>query len=670
MRRIDLSKRWPPKVEIAIFALLFLLFSFALGSFVYDKGWYPEREGLPNEMAAQVLRGNLPHRDFHDPGVGGADFFHAIAFSLGGPSLVVTRIALLATASISLLLAMLILNRSLTIGAAFGVVVCCLLWGPAVYCVPVPNWYGAFFAIIGAYALLRFTESAGGPWLLLAGGIGGIALTFHLLSGVLQILAAGLFLLYVDRDPVTRAPGRPLPLTAGLAVKAALIVAAVLGVLLIFSGPSRPSLILYLYLAPALLVACFLCLRKGPPAQENRPRSLAQHLPVYAAGLLLTLLPFLVPFAVRGGLAGLEALWQEAVVSAIRTADLSTDELPVLRDLLALLPLNALLLILYLLHRAKGPSWLAWTFAALAGGMLVFLVTRTESPQGYRFTWSMLRLLLPESVLFGIFLLFSAHRGAIGWTSEQRRRLALIVSFAACLNLLQLPECTGASFLFVFPFLMLLLGELVGLAVGRGKDCQGLPNLRAYRTTGSACLTFLIIFPWAYLVDSDARHFAKNWIPRVYQDQLRLDRAPIFTTQEDCRIYEGVAEAAEVCCPDPDGYIIAFPECQMVFFLTGRKNPFKTYGIRKLGDTSRWDAITAALHEKNVRVMVLDVHNELVRLFLDDPELGDEVKRFMPLQLRYSRFWALTPREPWDEVAKGRPTFGAERPRIRKKWPW
>ena len=668
MARYKLTTRLSRRTEAAIFSSLLVLFSLALGSYIYDLGFYPEEEGLYMEMAEQVTRGRLPHLDFQDPSVGGMDFLHAAAFQALGHSVLTGRICLLVGATIALLFGIQILYRSIPIGPCFAIILACVLWGPAAYLVPTPNWYGAFLALAGAYLLLRYCETQRTVWLLCAGSVAGLGLVFHLPSGLLQVMAAGFFLFYLTGEfPRERGASNGAgPLV--LLVKAALIIVALGALILVLMRQPGARNLVYFASGPVLLGLCLLLLEVSFPGGRRELWGLLKGLALYLVSGAAVVAAFLLPFYVREGAEALTAVWNGAVLEALRSAGSPVGKVPGIESLIALIPLNVFVLLLYLLYRERAPRWTIFVLIVATAVGLFYLSLNPEG-QSYRLTWAMLRLLLPEAILFGVVLLTLARLGKLALGPGHRKRLALVVCLASALNLLQLPDCSGYSFLYAFPFLMLLVGELLAPVVCGDERQMDLIRAWLLRSAALLWLIFSVVFAWAYVVHSDAHSFGVAWIPRLYEDQLGLERARVFTSHEHCRVYEGLARVVSVCSPDPGRPIMAFPDCQPVFFLTGRENLLRTYEVPRGERASLWELIMSGITGK-ARVLIFRNDRDAFGLLMRDFELLQGIDVFLPVRFRYSQFQTFSPARPWDELSRAEKPFAGEPPAQKKKWPW
>jgi len=668
MRSLGLTNRLSPRTEARVSVTILALFFFAFSSYIYDLGFHPEKEGLYGEMAEQILRGRLPHLDHEAPAVGGADFLHAFALAVLGHNVLSLRLCVLTVASVSLLFGLLILRRSLTIGSAFGVAVACFLWGPAAYLVPDPRWYGCALAIIGAYFLLKFRETDRVFWLYVSGTVAGITLTFHLASGLLQVLAASFFLFLLDRLSDGSEPAEP-SVTSGndypWPLRASILLPGIGLLLYVLWQRGRVDGLLYFALGPVLLGTWLLLPAPSLPQRQRRSRLSGKAIFPYLAAAFLTALAFLLPFVAREGLEAVKAVGVGAVAGGIRAAQDSKGQLPGTDGLLGLIVLGVAAILLCFLCRKRAPSWSVALVAAAVASALIYLLC-SPLDETYPVTWSTLRLLVPATGLAGIVLLALAHRGTIRWGVAHRDRVALVASFAVCLNLLQFPECSGASFLYAFPFCLLLLGVLAGPSLSTDDPETRPVAIWALRGSAMIWLGFLIVFSWSYVVSANADRYAERWFPERYDDKVRIERAPVFTSDSECRIYEGLEQMLKSASPDTEVPIIAFPECQAILFLTGRRNAFAGYGIPDHKAGELWRPVLQTIEQKRVSAVVYRPERDPDERFLPEPELAGLLSAFTPtLHGNYLLFlrWPRS-QDPVRGVTVRDP------PRIKKKWPW
>ncbi|MBI2191333.1 MAG: hypothetical protein HYU36_05050 [Planctomycetes bacterium] len=686
---MKLTTRFPRNAELALFALLFLVFFYFFSFAVYDLGWYPREEGTYLEMAIRVGRGDLPHRDFEDSTTGGVHFFHSVVVEAlsgwtgvqkwkevtpgefetvsetMGQSILSGRLVLLAVSALTSLVGLLVLRRCLSAAMSFLVIFVCAFWGPGSYLVPTPGWYGVLTALCGLYLLLRYSETRQIGWLFASGIAAGAGIFFHLGYGLLQVLAAVLFLFYLDSER-SDAPGEVKQAGPAWGFKSAVLVSVQLLLLYFLAKERQLDLLAYFMLGPVALSAGWLYLEWGNPGSGARLRRLLGQLGIYAAAMVLTILPYLLPYLIR---ASLGPLWQEAVAGPFNALGKGIESPFEARDLLALAPANIFVLVLWVLHREKAPTWMIGLIVVSTAVGLFYALARCYEPASYRQTWSLFRLVLPEAVLVAAAILSLDAAGKVRWEGGTRRLLALAACFAGCFTWAQFPDVSGISFLYAFPFLLLLLAVLASGGITHLAEVTPQAARWFLTTAAVVWLAFFGLFAWAFVLNSDARHLAEEFVPRTHDDRLGLDRAPVFVTDEDCRIYEGIIRSVRVCSK-PGDYVMAFPSCPEVFALSGRRNPFRTYQVPRK-DELVYRAVVEAFEEQHVEVLVYNFRADVNRTLMKDAELMEYVRKRLPERSVYGDMVIYTAEEPWVLWAKRQPDYGAERARIKKRhWPW
>jgi hypothetical protein len=162
------------------------------------RGWVPSDEGTLAECADRVLRGELPHRDYHEGYTGGLSYLNAAAFRLFGTNLASMRYMLFLFFLVWVPAVFYAASRFVSPPIASAVTLLAVAWGPPNSGAAVPSWYNLFFATFGLATLLRYIEVQTGRWLLLAGFCGGVSLLFKL-PGLFFVSGALLFLVFHEQ---------------------------------------------------------------------------------------------------------------------------------------------------------------------------------------------------------------------------------------------------------------------------------------------------------------------------------------------------------------------------------------------------------------------------------------------------------------------------------------
>lgn len=274
------------------------------------RGWETLDDGAMAQVAERVLRGQLPHRDFDDPWTGGWSFVQAGFFHLFGASLRMLRIPIFATWMGSLACGFRLARRFTAVGVAGVVALASAVWSLYAFHYPLLNWYYAPLALFAVWAVTRYVESGRTRYVVIAGVMVGIAITFKI-SG-LYLLAA--FLLWcaahvshVARsaqrgDACPRAWGYAVLVTAAGALLAVLVLQLVLKLPTDIQGSA-----MFLFVLPVAATACWLSWSAYGAGTATGPglRVFVALLVPFALGIAVPLIPFLALYAGQGALGDL-----------------------------------------------------------------------------------------------------------------------------------------------------------------------------------------------------------------------------------------------------------------------------------------------------------------------------------------------------------------------------
>ena len=160
-----------------------------------DRGWIAHDDGMLGQAAERVMAGELPHRDFYDPYLGGLAYLHALGFKILGVRLVSLRVAAFcrdARMGAGCLLPCGAFRSPNKRGTRYGgrrrMERSELLRQHAVVLQLVPR-------DVQYAALFRHIERGGRRWLVLAGCCGGLSFLVKSV-GIFFLVAGSLFLLF------------------------------------------------------------------------------------------------------------------------------------------------------------------------------------------------------------------------------------------------------------------------------------------------------------------------------------------------------------------------------------------------------------------------------------------------------------------------------------------
>jgi hypothetical protein len=571
--------------------LLFLLAWLVSAVYVLpfrNRGWIPTDEGAFGQSAERVLNGEIPHRDFPEIYTGGLSYWNAMAFRVFGLRLTSLRLALF-------LCFLAFVPAVFAIASRFGppfpaglITLLAVAWSLPNYFAASVSWYNLFLATWGTLALLRHVETGQRRWLFLAGMLAGISCLFKVI-GVYFLAASFLFLLYREQgiSGSSARPAGPRRLSAFLVFKTAALFVFLTVLLLTVRG--QPGAMEFLnFLVPAASICGFLIWREyseGGGRFAGRFSTLIRLILPLAAGFLLPILLFMVPFALEGSLGNLA----RGVVAGTG-AHLESIRMP-LPPLSAIWPAVPYTIVL-------GAGSLAPVRFArlllilLAAALAAALWLSGISEEVYRVVWYSARFLGVAVVFAACLRLRDAHR-SVFWSSETRQKVFLMASVVAITGLVQFPYPQPIYFLYFAP--------LVALAIFALVESEPRPP----RLVHAGLLAFYLLFAlvrtnpvYVYALG----HRFERYDPRGVLDLPRAGglRVPA----SDAEVYGSLIPLVQ----EKSGGmpIYAGPDCGQVQFLSGLPDVM-SYGAGSPRDPmERPEEVFRRLEEKGARAVVLN----------------------------------------------------------------
>lgn len=570
------------------------------------RGWIPHDEGLLGQLAARVLAGEWPHRDFDDPYSGGLSWLYAGAFTLLGERLTSLRVALLIATLAVVPLFYGLARRSAGPWSAALVTLVALAWGPPAYFAGLPSWYNLLLAVVATWAFVRHLET-GRPgartrWLLTAGLCAGFSCLAKV-TGLYLLAALLLGAVFVRQEEEARdggprlGNGYPWLVTLGALGFAAVLLALVRPALGPSGGASgagdvsRTSAVLFYFVLPGAVLGGLLALRAWRLRGALVPavRGHATRLAPIVLGWGLPVVAWVLIYAMAGGL---DALVRGVFVLPRLRFAYAAYPLPPLTALLAMAPILALLL----WPRALGRR-AQLALAGLVAATLGWAVAAAGSDEViYRALWSPLRALVPMAVLVGVWpwLRSTANdRAGDADAGTERSRRFVLLAVLAMVSLIQFPDAFGIYFFYTAPVLVLALH---GLAHARTEVPRAVLGVVA-----AAALVFALT--WLHRGAPGAQGI--RWRPAGNDTVLALPRGGLTVPRAEAALHRAlVATIWQHARPgDP---IFAGPDCPEVYFLAGMRNPtrsfFDFFDPTALDESALPDQLRAA----GVRVVVIN----------------------------------------------------------------
>jgi hypothetical protein len=591
------------------------------------RGWVPSDEGTLAECADRVLRGELPHRDYHEGYTGGLSYLNAAAFRLFGTNLASMRYMLFLFFLAWVPAVYYAASRFVSALLPGAITLLAVAWGPPNYAAAMPSWYNLFFATFGLAALLRYIEVQTERWLLLAGVCGGISLLFKL-PGLFFIAGALLFLVFREQlAPSAKATdGRERLAYPGFVVTAVVFYEAM--VFLLLRKLANSATYLYFWV-PELAIGAALIWHEVYASRNRSQRFhfLLREVLLFATGVAIPIAAFLVPYLLTGNVGLLVRDIFAVSGQLIGRAGMK----PPVGWFLEGITVVVLLIAVVLLTRSKTPPKL-WEQAlfgvpmALLIPFALFLAYRTRF--FYQLLWSTIWVLAPVVVVVGVGLMIRWSR-LKQLESIPRQRLFLTLSVTAACSLIQFPFSNTIYFCYIAPLVLLSITAVISLM-------DHPPRLAV---AGMMCFCFLYVV--LELTPGFVYHLGVQYTPDVQKVRLSIPRAGgLRVTAASAREYE---ELDSLIRQHARGeYILAKPDSPEVYFLSGFHDPNSIFFDFYEEPSGRTQRALAAIASHNINLVVLnhrppfagpiadDLKTALEREFPNRADAGDFEVRWKP----------------------------------------
>jgi dolichyl-phosphate-mannose-protein mannosyltransferase len=549
-----------------------------------NRDWTPHDEGLLAQSAERLLAGQLPHRDFRDAYTGLLTAYHALAFAIGGHSLLTLRIALLLAFALWIPAYYAIAKRFLGSPGAAITTAAAVAWSVPNYSASMPSWYNLFLATAATLAVLRYLdEPTRRRWLVIAGCYAGASVLVKIV-GVYVIGGIGLFLywrrLAASRDQPGAAPASVMrgwigPVTAF--VVAALVSAGVVGLV----HRTMTSGVVLHFIFPGVAVAIIVALA-GLRSRHVRWTELLLDLATFAAGIALPACLFLIPF-VAGHAVG--ALISGVFVAPLRRLVSATLPPPSFAEAARALPIIAGV---WAATRLGESVRRYAILVAIPLGAVVLALSYHGTL--YVDIVDAARALIPITAGVALALAIPTwHTPA----SASRQRAVLLVFVAVFFSLIQFPFAAVVYFCYIVPLAFLAIIAITAEL-----------NPRIPAAVGGPLLVFGLCFAvWRM----NTREYVALGVAVPDPKPAALlppPRGGLRVSSEDSAIYTELVAAVRAHATND--YMYCTPDCPEAYFLAGLKNPTPTTFEFLDDSTGARDRTLRAIRDHRVGVVVLN----------------------------------------------------------------
>ena len=566
--------------------------------------WIPFDDGTLAQSAERVMQGQLPHRDFDELYTGGLSALNAAAFRLIGTNLWSLRLVLFAVFLAWVPALFYIASRFARPLVAAGAVFLAVLWSVPNYPAAMPSWFNLFLATLGMAALFRHLEDDRRRWLFAAGLAGGLSFLVKVI-GLYYVAGVLLFLVFHAHALSQTVATAGDDDQRGRGYATFVSVSLLLFVTVLYSVVRRqlhaPEFVQFV--VPGALIAALLIRNEWTqPAGASRTRFvlLARLLVPFLFGVALPVALFLVPFARSGALG---AFANGVFVVPMRRFSVVTIPALPLSTLLALVPFA-----MFVALAQRRPEGIRRREAIFLAAALALLLRATAGNAAlYRGVWYAARAVLPVIAILGVVVL-SRARGADAGSPLRRARTMLLLAVTALCSLVQLPFSAPTYFFYIAPLVV-----LTGLA------------LYGYLKPTGAVAGLLVAFFAAFAVlriNGISQHkMGATYAPQYPMAPLKLERGGIDILKIHATVYDSLIPLLRAHARG--GYTWASPDTPEIYFLSGLRNPTRTF-FEMFDDTTN----------ANARVLrALDAHGVTAIVLNSQPPYSQQVKPEMVARL-------------------------------------
>ena len=460
----------------------------------------------------------------------------------------------------------------------------CVAWSVPNYFASLPSWYNLFFAVFAGLALMKHIDDGKVRWLFLAGILAGSSVLVKIVG--LYLVAAGLlFLVYRENARWAETPSLREKRTSSFLIVKILGGTAFLAALgYLFRRRDSPMDLFHFVLPGAVLVGVLIGSewKWGGGRIEERGVRLFRLAGPFLLGAALPIALFTAWYATAGSLGDLV---RGVFVLPKRQIAAASFELPPLSALWPAVPYALLLLSPRIFPPLGRRSVLAVSFVLGAVLLLAF------SPGVYKTIWLSARSWAPIATLVGCVTIWRA--GGEGRPFDRRRQqLFLLLCLTALVSLVQFPFSAPIYFCYVAPLAVLSITAIVAA------------DDRAPRPVHATVLVFYLLFAVIFLNTGYISSLGHRYQRYVADGRLGMERGGLRVPAEDAEQYGALVAAIEQRNPGPEIY--AGPDCPEVYFLSGRRNPTRSFFEfqGELGENP--EALLPILEARGVRLVVLN----------------------------------------------------------------
>ncbi len=509
-------------------------------------GWCPDDAGVVGQQAFRFLKGEMPHRDFHETYTGGLTVLNAVVFKFFGVNIVYLLRLVLCFFLLSLGCVFLFMRSSVSAGLSILVSLLVLVWAFPNCVSALPSWYVVSLWCFGVllFDCHRLSCKRGeekGGWLVGVGVCGALATLMKingliLLGGVSLSICQMSIVRTLEEDEIGKAIPWGAILIGGilfLHASASAYFFACLPSLGNFVNLFVPNLALNIYLWVIL---------KNAPYRQIDAGVLFRRISLVLGGFVLTLIFPLMWFLSH---SDFESLWAGLIHRpSIRMQSVSSPFPSILLSGWAIPACSLFIAGVWGWGKTKDRT-IAWVLGLLSLPLFMKAIPIESVVLA-------VRLALPFIVIAALCYLHGYRDERLG--AETKVELFLPLSLLVTCSYIQFPSAYISYFFYLSPLFFITMGKW-------GGTVWKLPR------TGFVSGLGLVLFGMIEL--NPSKFYGKPY------ESLNLPTASLSVPLEQSRVWGPLIKRVQFLSPIEYSPIYAGPDCPEIYFLSMRRNPTK-----------------------------------------------------------------------------------------------
>lgn len=596
------------------FIFLMIIITFYLSSDIFSK-ILPADDGYHALAAERVLSGEIPHVDYIEHYVGGISYLNAFVMSILGVSIQSIRIVQFFFVIACFPLIYWILRQFCTRNLAWIVTVLCSVWTLPSFPVVSANWYCLFLYLASTASLIKFYLTTQRKWIFIAGFIAGLGLLFKTIF-LYFIFAGTLSLFYWEQETSRAREGAQSRYLFWIKLVLLLFCFIAIMRLALQFGSGIDAIY---FCSPLVAISWCLLVSEWSiysVSLRYRLQALSRILFPFWLSFIVAPLLFLTKYAIHGHLS---QFFKNLYWVTTRHLLFTVHSLP----LEALWYLLGMLGIVFALEQSIK-KWNSKYLQRIVLFSLLIFVGLSSYRSVYHAAWQLLRAAIPTFVIY-----FGFKNSSLFSNRETRVIMFTLACVLAFMSLLQIPWAILMYLVFLMPLLFTFIFCFFS-AIGINER--------------TLLICAALLFGWTVLWVNRAHYlsYGPEFIIAPEYEMMNLSRGRLtaYPSEKDSleKLVAFIDENAK-----NDEFILAFPDCPQVYFLSGKKSPTRhLYDFASEPPTP--ELLAKIIESKKINIVVISSGFEFSRSYVTRDIVEALGKQFKG-QTQFGQFYVFYSKE-------------------------